>query len=170
MTYTSANTSINSTKLPAVYRKIENELKNYKVIFDYGCGKYTDHIQDYATEHGIFYIGVDPYNKGQVENLTSMTMLKHLQNLNEPVLFICSNVVNVIKEKVDRTTLYRLLINNMQYGDKAYISVYEGDLSGNGRETKPDCWQNNLPLEFYREEISAIVGKEIKKEKGMIIL
>ena len=41
-TFTSATTSINSTKLPAVYGKLPFKPV---ALLDYGCGKYTDHIR-----------------------------------------------------------------------------------------------------------------------------
>ena len=43
-TFTSAGTSINRDKLPAVFRKADF---TSRAIFDYGCGKYTDHIREY---------------------------------------------------------------------------------------------------------------------------
>ena len=47
-TYTSANTSVNSKRLPAIYKKIDwYRIKNYYgdlVVLDIGAGKYTQHI------------------------------------------------------------------------------------------------------------------------------
>ena len=70
---TSKNTSINSSKLPAVYNKIDwdalmfqwykehNGLNPLGIVLDYGCGRYTQHIQDFVNSKGFYYIGYDPY-------------------------------------------------------------------------------------------------------------
>ena len=62
---TSKNTSINSSKLPAVYNKINweelwvewvtqnNGLNPIGIILDYGCGRYTQHIQDFVLLHRL---------------------------------------------------------------------------------------------------------------------
>lgn len=34
-------------------------------------------------------------------------------------------------------------------GGRYLVTVYEGDRSGNGRETMPDCWQRNEKARAY---------------------
>ena len=50
-TYTSANTSVNSKRLPAIYKKIDwYRIKlqyNKLVVLDIGAVKYTQHIKEY---------------------------------------------------------------------------------------------------------------------------
>ena len=48
-TYTSKATSINRSKLPAVYNKA---IFSAPFVFDYGCGKYTDHIRQHLNGQG----------------------------------------------------------------------------------------------------------------------
>jgi hypothetical protein len=57
-----------------------------------------------------------------------------------------------------------------------YITVYEGDKSGVGRETKKDCWQRNERLYVYLEKFNDYIRKKynhnanfFKIKYGMII-
>ena len=56
--FTSANTSINSTKLPRIYRLVSNKIGDNDKVIDYGCGKYFD---NYNLPDN--YSGYDPYNR-----------------------------------------------------------------------------------------------------------
>ena len=70
--FSSANTSINSTKLPAIYGKINwekvrkkwyetHEEVSWPFVLDYSCGRYTDHIKAFLASHSIGLIRHDPY-------------------------------------------------------------------------------------------------------------
>ena len=48
-TFTSSATSINRSKLPAVYGKAKLS-RTTPFLVDYGCGKYTDHIESALRE------------------------------------------------------------------------------------------------------------------------
>lgn len=152
-TITSANTSINSSKLPAIYNKIDwfrfkMEMKRNGVevptILDFGCGKYTAHIRDTVFSYGCNWAGYDPYNGFKwVDNYWDL--------LNEPIdLIICSNVFNVIKEREVIAGIHAFFRKKRELYNTSYlIKVYEGDGSCVGRETKKDCWQRNEPTGNY---------------------
>lgn len=103
---TSKYTSINSTKLPAVYNKInwdalmsqwckEHDGENpIGIVLDYGCGRYTDHIQDFVNQQGFYYIGFDPY-WNDIDFTTEINQISKI-NGGGVVAIICSNVLNVI--------------------------------------------------------------------------
>ena len=91
--FTSAATSINSHKLPAVYSKVKFSAP---VVLDIGCGKYTDHIRDRLTEQGIDYLPYDPYNQTMSRNVISTYDAKHYIETGNPLAVVCSNVLNVI--------------------------------------------------------------------------
>lgn len=63
-TRTSKNTSVNSWRLPAVYNKVDwDRLKqayslstDCPLVYDYGCGKYTEHIRDFLEKKGFDYV------------------------------------------------------------------------------------------------------------------
>lgn len=146
-TYTSASTSINSTKLPAVYRKAK---LSAPFVLDYGCGRYTDHIKAYLNKQGRHFFGYDPYNQPERTNKKTMESLRIACDYGLMMDVICSNVLNVIDD--DRTVLFIAEtienIVNKTYGT-AYITVYEGNRSSVGRRTGSDQYQRNEPLRNY---------------------
>lgn len=52
--FTSAATAVNGKagKLPAIYKKIDFE---GLAVLDIGCGRYTDHINDFVTAEGGYW-------------------------------------------------------------------------------------------------------------------
>ena len=143
-TYTSANTSVNSKRLPAIYKKIDwNKIKNYYgdlVVLDIGAGKYTQHIKEYIESKGGEYIPYDPYNLSPADNLYAGA------NFHRATVIICSNVFNVIKEEKVIYDLHNMI---RSYRIPYFISVYEGDKSWIGHETKKGCWQRNETIDAY---------------------
>lgn len=144
-TYTSKATSINSARLPAVYGKAK---LTAPYVLDYGCGKYTDHIRNALPDK--VYLPFDPYNQPDDVNCHSMMTVSTASSLDEQVDVICSNVLNVIDD--DGTV--RFIADQIEYiaertGGTAYITVYEGDRSGIGRQTGKDQYQRNEPLRSY---------------------
>ena len=166
--YSSANTSINSNRLPKIYKMLDWEiLAKHKrlglfnngsgniVILDFGCGKYTDHIEEYCKAHGADYYWFDPNRNPKT-------------NYNEPItpdIIICSNVLNVIKEDSIIDAIRRDLV---QFGAPYFITVYEGRKDSIGRATKKDCWQRNEPARNYcsRHEIvyKGVITRESNKK------
>ena len=146
--FTSANTSINSTKLPKVYQKIPIE----GAILDYGCGKYIDHIKRFLWENEAYLLPYDPYNQSVEQNFWTIKQLKRIKEQGEPLTIVCSNVLNVIDD--DETV--QMIADRIQKwindtDGTAYITVYEGNRSGVGRQTGKDRYQRNEPLVFYRK-------------------
>ena len=143
-TYTSANTSVNSKRLPAIYKKIDwYRIKlqyNKLVVLDIGAGKYTQHIKEYIESKGGEYIPYDPYNLSAEDNLYASA------NFDRATAIICSNVFNVIKET---DVIYDLHEMITKYNVPYFISVYEGDRSWIGHETKKGCWQRNETIDAY---------------------
>lgn len=141
---TSANTSINSSKLPAVYNKIDfSKFKEGFSLLDYGCGKYNN-TRDYINSDDVrgTWFGYDPFNRSEEENELSFGRYYDC--------IICSNVLNVIS---DIHIVYSI-IENLFYkvNDKEqalFITVYEGDKSCKGKITKKDCYQRNQPITDY---------------------
>lgn len=138
--YTSANTSVNSKRLPAIYKKIKWELFANGVVVDIGAGKYTNHIKEFLKTWNIDYVPYDPYNLSVAENLYASC------RFHEASCVICSNVFNVIKEMQVIYDLHDLITSfNVPY----FITVYEGDKSWLGHETRKGCWQRNETKEAY---------------------
>lgn len=150
--FTSAETSINNTKRPAIYNKIAPNFNN-AIVFDYGCGKFTEHIKKFVEENGGEYYGFDKFN--QPENVNELFYEKvHLWFNNmipKKSVFICSNVLNVIDDiSVIKEIFYFSTCFNF-----AYFAIYEGDKSGIGRQTKKDCYQRNETTVTYLNQFKS---------------
>lgn len=147
-TRTSAGTSINSKKLPAVFNRFTFPAGS--VVFDYGCGKYTDHIR--AALPGVAYLPFDPFNQPDNVNRDSLAKLRLIPAFHPaaPIAIVCSNVLNVIdNDDVVAAIAAKLAELARSAGGVALVTVYEGDRSGTGRETGPDAWQRNQKLRDY---------------------
>ena len=145
--FTSRNTSINSTKLPAVFRRAA---LSARLVMDYGSGKHTAHIDEYIRNQHRVYLPYDPYNQPEDVNRYTATMVINAMYLRNPVDVICSNVLNVID---DDDTLRRIARHIEEIttttGGTGYVTVYEGNRSGCGRQTGADQYQRNEPLRNY---------------------
>ena len=144
--FTSARTSTNAHKLPAVFGKITP--RRNSLLFDYGCGKYTDHIR--AALPGVLYLPYDPYNQPDDVNRLSINYVLNAMHARFPVTVVCSNVLNVIDDDATVQKIARHITEIVSTtGGAGYITVYEGDRSGTGRQTGPDQYQRNDPLRAY---------------------
>lgn len=165
---TSKNTSINSRKLPAIYNRIKWEriIKEWRKshsrlyhpkVLDIGCGRYTQHIEDFLWKQGFDYLGYDPYWKTETENTWAKKWC--------PNIIVCSNVLNVIED----WETYKELQNFIRsYGVPYYITVYNGDNSCIGRVTKRDCYQRNEPLSHYIFNIDDVIcNRTITSTEGL---
>ena len=144
--YSSANTSINSKKLPAVYsKKMVKELHDCYLL-DYGCGKYTDHIETWCKARNIRYLPYDPYNQTEATNKNSIQMAILAKACGNHVVGLCSNVLNV----VDSDDAIQDIINSLAIlANVALFTVYEGDKTGIGKATSADSYQRNEKLKNY---------------------
>ena len=138
--YTSANTSINSTKLPKIYRLVAEKIPTKANVIDYGCGKFFDNYK-----LGFNCVGYDPYNRPHEE------LLRRKYDYA-----LCSNVLNVIMELEQRTKLLETL---KKLSKTVFITVYEGDKSGKGKVSKADCYQLNRRAGDYIPELVQVFGK-----------
>lgn len=156
-TYTSANTSINSTKLPAVYNKIdwEKAILTNRTVLDYGCGKFNN-AKDFVEETGFEWHGYDKYNRSREEN---GSVLDFLLDYLRADITVCSNVLNVIDSEEEIKKIARIIRN---YSNHYFVTVYEGDKSGNGKSTKWDCYQRNESVKEYLKYFpNAVVYKGV---------
>lgn len=146
-TFTSSATSINSTKLPAVYRKAT---LSAPLLLDYGCGKHITHIFLHVMDKHIMYLPYDPYNQPDSVNGTSLGMVATAIRTRTPVDVVCSNVLNVIDDDQTVADIADTIETVAERtGGTAYVTVYEGDRSGVGRQTGRDQYQRNEPLRNY---------------------
>lgn len=144
--YTSKDTSINNKKAPAIYNKLNKlGLMNNSTIVDYGCGKYTSLLYETATKMGAKEVHFfDPYNIPDYENLETRSFALY----NDVNIVIMSNVINVIDtdSSVEEAVIDAL---SMSKNNTVYITVYQGNKSGLGKQTKPDCYQRNMTNKMW---------------------
>lgn len=132
--YTSANTSIK--QVPAVFKNLR--IEKGMTILDYGCGKY-DLAKEYVESFGATYYGYDKYNRTDEENQIALAC--------DPDLIVCANVLNVIKED---EVIEEIMEEITHYGCDVVFSVYEGDKSGEGKETVKGYQRNEKATNYFK--------------------
>ena len=127
------------------------------INFDIGGGKY-DKATEWLGRHMVKNLVYDPYNRSNEFNEQS---LYHSQFAYSSTIF---NVLNVIPELRERIELLRFA--KRERTKYIFITVYEGDKTGIGKETR-DGFQHNKKLINYLPEIQYIYPQATIK-KGMI--
>lgn len=158
--YTSANTSINSVKLPIIYKKLQARgVFDGASVLDYGCGKFTTHLEVYAYCYGAKeWAGYDKFNQDEQTNNNALA--------GRYDVAIISNVLNVVKEE---DIVREIVSNALDHAKTAYITVYAGDKRGVGKPTQNGkSWQRNASLDWYVDFLSMDKGNKVEKVAGMI--
>ena len=158
--YTSQQTSI--SVINKVYTK--GEYIRGSNILDYGGGKYDKNIE-YMKQKGCNVVVYDPYNRSDEYNANTIDFIN-----THPIQYIvCSNVLNVIKEDDVIAEVLEDISNTKQknQGCKVYISVYEGDKTGEPKETTKG-WQRNEKTDCYKDVINRFIPVS-KVSNGIII-
>ena len=153
-TYTSANTSINSSKLPTAITKFSA----YGRVLDYGCGKFYSHTQNYVESSGATYFPYDPYN---VDTETNLKTLDYGSTHSFDTIFCC-NVLNVIDSDDEIWRILHNMYNMLGVYGVLYIQIYEGNKTGIGKCTKKDCYQRNMKTTEYFRFFGAFQGSPFK--------
>lgn len=161
--YTSADTSINSSKLPAVYKMIADRLESGTVGVDFGGGRYDNAIEELA-KNDITLVVYDPYNRSDSHNKAAIDTIRKNGGAD---FAVNSNVLNVIAEEDARQTVIRNIYKLLKSGAPAYFTVYEGDGSGEGKETSKG-YQLNRKTAEYVPEIQNVFSNVSRKGKLII--
>lgn len=154
----SAATSINSSKLPAIYNLVN--FNEGDTVLDYGGGRF-DNAVLYLKDKGVTLLVYDPYNRSAEHNKDVMAELKKNGGADAVV---CSNVLNVIAEPAARMAVLKNIYNLCKTGKPVYITVYEGNKSGQGAETKAG-YQLNKSTADYLGEIQKVFPNAQRKGK-----
>lgn len=162
--FTSAKTSINSTKVPVIFRKLpwvkagKGLNRPYRNV-DIGGGRY-DTATEYLKRFNIQNLIFDPYNRSESHNITVIGSVS-IEPADSATL---SNVLCVIKERGKRI---EALQRAKRWAKVTFISVYEGDKSGIGKATTKG-WQENRRLADYIPEVQEVF-KNVEIRNGVII-
>lgn len=159
--FDSAKTSINSKKLPAVYRMIQ--LQPGTVGVDFGGGRW-DSAVEYLRDQDVTLCVYDPYNRSAEHN---REVLRTLRANGGADFAINSNVLNVIKEPEARKGVLENIKKITKSGSPIYITVYEGRGDAKEGVTKSG-YQLNRKTADYLEEIQEVFPDA--KRKGKLIV
>ena len=158
--FSSAATSINSTKLPAIYNMVE--FRPGDVVVDFGGGKF-DNAVNYLKDKDVTLLVYDPYNRSAEHNKEVLRLLKEHGGADAAVN---SNVLNVIKEPEAREAVLRNIKKITKRGAPIYITVYEGRGDGAEGRTKSG-YQLNRKTSDYMDEVGRVFSNV--KRKGKLI-
>lgn len=159
--FDSADTSINSTKLPAIYKMIT--IPEGSVGIDFGGGKWDnaiEHIRDLGATLCVY----DPYNRSKAYNKET---LKTLRANGGADWAVTSNVLNVIKEPSARKAVLENISKITKSGAPIYITVYEGRGDSKAGQTKSG-YQLNRKTKDYIEEIQEVFPDATRRGKLII--
>lgn len=156
--YDSAATSINSNKLPAIYKMVN--FNEGDVIVDFGGGKF-DNAVEYIRDKGATLCVYDPYNRSAEHN---REVLKILRENGGADAAVNSNVLNVIKEPEARKNVLENIARITKPGAPIYITVYEGRGDGQEGPTKSG-YQLNRKTADYLEEIQEVFPDATRRGK-----
>lgn len=158
--FSSAATSINSTKLPAIYKMVN--FRSGDVVVDFGGGKF-DNAVNYLKDKDVTLLVYDPYNRSAEHNKEVLRILKEHGGADAAVN---SNVLNVIKEPEAREAVLRNIKKITKRGAPIYITVYEGRGDGAEGPTKSG-YQLNRKTGDYMDEVGRVFSNV--KRKGKLI-
>lgn len=145
--FSSAATSINSTKLPAIYNMVN--FRPGDVVVDFGGGKF-DNAVNYLKDKDVTLLVYDPYNRSAEHNKEVLRILKEHGGADAAVN---SNVLNVIKEPEAREAVLKNIKKITRRGAPIYITVYEGRGDGVEGPTKSGYQLNRKTGDYMNESI-----------------
>ncbi|MCI0557427.1 MAG: hypothetical protein MN733_02950 [Nitrososphaera sp.] len=157
--YDSKFTSIN--KMPRILGLIEKCILDPWVgiydVLDYGGGRFdklTLALADRSIQNWIY----DPYNRSENHN----SAVRYVLEGTPADMGICSNVLNVIREKAVRQEILQDIKRLVKPGANFFFTVYEGDRSGIGKKVPRKfkagsiSWQENRKTLDYLDEIQVV--------------
>ena len=158
--FSSAATSINSNKLPAIYNMVE--FRPGDVVVDFGGGKF-DNAVNYLKDKNVTLLVYDPYNRSAEHNKEVLRLLKEHGGADAAVN---SNVLNVIKEPEAREAVLKNIKKITRRGAPIYITVNEDRGDGVEGPTKSG-YQLNRKTGDYMNEVGKVFSNV--KRKGKLI-
>ena len=156
--FSSAATSINSTKLPAIYKMVN--FRSGDVVVDFGGGEF-DNAVNYLKDKDVTLLVYDPYNRSAEHNKEVLRILEEHGGADAAVN---SNVLNVIKEPEAREAVLRNIKKITKRGAPIYITVYEGRGDGAEGPTKSG-YQLNRKAGDYMDEVGSVFSNVKRKGK-----
>jgi len=173
--HTSADTSLNQVSAGLKHAVKTGLIQPNSVNVDVGGGKYDagkEHVE--SNVKGAKLHISDPFNRSEEHNANVDKETEGKADYTS-----LNNVANVIKEPEHRIAAYHKVKSFMKpKTGVAHITVYEGDKTGNARQTKNDkgrgsSWQNHAKTDTYLPEIKKVFPEEthdVSVKSGHIII
>jgi hypothetical protein len=118
-------------------------------VLDYGCGRYDDGLDYLGAKAAQYVAGYDPFNRSFDHNVAAL--------VRSYEVVLLANVLNVIDSKGTRARVIRHAMDHCLSWGYCLVSVYEGNGSGIGQETRKG-WQENRKVASYLPEIREALG------------
>lgn len=164
--YDSADTSINSGKLPAGTTRMikDGVFQEGQTVVDIGGGRF-DNAVEAVGKTGATVVVYDPFNRTPEHNQEVASQVAN----GGADISMAHNVLNVIQEPENMDKVIRQAKNAIPIGGTAYFSVYEGTGKGKGFPTTKG-YQRNEKTADYVPRIEAIFGEGNVERKGKLII
>ena len=161
---TSADTSINVSKLPQGYTKLikNNTFKKGEVVLDIGGGRF-DNAVDTLKEKDVTVKVYDPFNRSLEHNRAVVETVRDGQ-ADKVVSF---NTLNVIPEEANRLKVIEQAHNALKENGEAFFTVYGDPKKKAGATVKG--YQAHLPLKDYVSSVKEVFGEDSVTSSGGII-
>ena len=161
--FDSSNTSINSSRLPAIFKLVK--FKPNTLNLDWGGGKY-DIATEYLKTLGVTNLIHDKYNRTSSHN---QKVLIQVRKHGGADTVTCSNVLNVIAEESERLNVIKNCAKFLKPNGTAYFTVYEGNGSGkSSSNVDRRSHQQNRKTATYVDEIKQVFKNVTRKGKLII--
>lgn len=154
---TSKDTSLN--QVPATFKRVAWVSGN--INFDIGAGKYTKFTEALANV-GVTNYSYDPYHLTYDENKNAL-----MKTYAKADTVTVNNVLNVISEQTEQLAVIKTALKAVSLNGTAYFLIYEGNKSGNGKETTKG-WQWNTKAEKYVDLIK-VYFSNVQRKGNLII-
>ena len=142
---TSADTSINSSKLPAAFTQLNKEgvFKKGSVNIDIGGGRFNnaDELLQKSDATNLVY---DPFNRTKAHN---DNVVNAVSGGNADTATI-NNVLNVIEDEANQLKVLRQAKDAVKKDGEVFISVYQGKGDGIGKATSKGFQQNKKTADY----------------------
>ena len=158
---TSAKTSINQSKMPATFSRVEFAPGTRNA--DIGGGSF-DNATEYLKGKDVENVIFDPFNRTKEANDAAVAKIRDGQSDTATV----NNVLNVIQEPDQRSQVIAQAANAIKPDGTAYFLIYEGNADGAGKKTKIGTWQENRKAADYIDEIGQYFS-DVKKAGNLLV-
>jgi hypothetical protein len=160
---TSADTSINSSKLPAAFTQLNKEgvFKKGSVNIDIGGGRFNnaDELLQKSDATNLVY---DPFNRTKAHNAN---VVNAVSGGNADTATI-NNVLNVIEDEANQLKVLKQAKDAVRKDGEVFISVYQGKGDGIGKATSKGFQQNKKAADYL--DLVKKVFPDAKLKNGII--